>query len=157
MRVRLSGGSPERFFNLCSAGGIELWDFTYQKGVCRCSMTLPDFFKIRPYAGKAKVRLVVEEKGGEVIRVEAQSDSNIQLGIIEDFIAQDVDCVFYNAEKPEAGLVRSGTWLLFSPFVRTILFYLGDFFFRQLPLHRGHPDCFFERERRGMRNPERED
>lgn len=64
VRVRLSGGSPERFFNLCSAGGIELWDFTYQKGVCRCSMTLPDFFKIRPYAGKAKVRLVVEEKVG---------------------------------------------------------------------------------------------
>lgn len=45
---------------------------------------------------------VVEEKGGEVIRVEAQSDSNIQLGIIEDFIAQGVDCVFYNPVDAEA-------------------------------------------------------
>ncbi len=48
------------------------------------------------------VMSVVEEKGGEVIRVEAQSDSNIQLGIIEDFIAQDVDCVFYNPVDAEA-------------------------------------------------------
>lgn len=32
------------------------------------------------------VMSVVEEKGGEVIRVEAQSDSNIQLGIIEDLL-----------------------------------------------------------------------
>ena len=42
------------------------------------------------------------KKRGEVIRVEAQSDSNIQLGIIEDFIAQDVDCVFYNPVDAEA-------------------------------------------------------
>lgn len=54
------------------------------------------------------VMSVVEEKGGEVIRVEAQSDSNIQLGIIEDFIAQDVDCVFYNPVEAKAAIKKDG-------------------------------------------------
>lgn len=45
---------------------------------------------------------VVNEKGGEVIRVEGKTDSNYQLGVIEDFIAQDVDCVFYNPVDAEA-------------------------------------------------------
>ena len=64
VRVRLSGHSPERFFNLCSAGNIEIWDLEYENGVCRFSMTLPDFFKIRAYARKANVRLVIAEKWG---------------------------------------------------------------------------------------------
>lgn len=45
---------------------------------------------------------VVNEKGGEVIRVEGKTDSNYQLGVIEDFIAQGVDCVFYNPVDAEA-------------------------------------------------------
>lgn len=44
----------------------------------------------------------VSEKGGEVIRVEGKTDSNVQLGVIEDFIAQDVDLVFYNPVDAEA-------------------------------------------------------
>lgn len=64
VRVRIMGLSPERFFNLCSGGAIEIWDLTYEDGVCICSMTLPDFFKIRAYARKAKVRAVVVEKKG---------------------------------------------------------------------------------------------
>jgi len=48
------------------------------------------------------VMSVVEEKGGEVIRIEGKTDSNIQLGVIEDFIAQGVDCVFYNPVDAEA-------------------------------------------------------
>lgn len=48
------------------------------------------------------VMSVVEEEGGEVIRVEGKTDSNVQLGVIEDFIAQDVDAVFYNPVDAEA-------------------------------------------------------
>lgn len=48
------------------------------------------------------VTSVIEEEGGEVIRVEGKSDSNIQLGVIEDFIAQGVDCVFYNPVDADA-------------------------------------------------------
>ncbi len=64
VRVRITGRSPERFLNLCSAGAISIWDLNYKDGVCICSMTLPDFFKIRAYARKAKVRAVVMEKKG---------------------------------------------------------------------------------------------
>jgi ribose transport system substrate-binding protein len=39
---------------------------------------------------------VVGPNGDKVIRVEGKTDSNYQLSVIEDFIAQGVDCVFYN-------------------------------------------------------------
>lgn len=45
---------------------------------------------------------VVEANGGTCIRVEGETDSNVQLGVIEDFIAQGVDCVFYNPVDAEA-------------------------------------------------------
>lgn len=48
------------------------------------------------------VMSVVEKNGGEVIRVEGKTDSSIQLGVIEDFIAQNVDLVFYNPVDAEA-------------------------------------------------------
>lgn len=48
------------------------------------------------------VMSVADENGGEVIRVEGESDSNVQLGVIEDFIAQGVDLVFYNPVDAEA-------------------------------------------------------
>jgi ribose transport system substrate-binding protein len=48
------------------------------------------------------VMSVVHEQGGEVIRIEGKTDSNVQLGVIEDFISQEVDCVFYNPVDAEA-------------------------------------------------------
>ncbi len=48
------------------------------------------------------VTSVTGEKGDEVIRVEGKTDSNYQLGVIEDFIAQNVDLVFYNPVDTKA-------------------------------------------------------
>ena len=60
-----SGDCRRNVFSICAVqGAIEIWDLTYEDGVCICSMTLPDFFKIRAYARKAKVRAVVVEKKG---------------------------------------------------------------------------------------------
>lgn len=48
------------------------------------------------------VTSVTDKAGDKVIRVEGQTDSNIQLGVIEDFISRNVDAVFYNPVDAEA-------------------------------------------------------
>lgn len=45
---------------------------------------------------------VVAANGGEVIHVEGKADSSYQLGVIEDFIAQGCDLVFYNPSDAAA-------------------------------------------------------
>lgn len=60
----LKGGDMERFFNLCRYQGIDCWDMTYSKGVCRCCMYLDDFRKIRPFARKTRVRVRIEKRCG---------------------------------------------------------------------------------------------
>jgi len=45
---------------------------------------------------------VVEEHGDRVIHVEGKANSNYQLNVIEDFIAQGVDLVFYNPSDAAA-------------------------------------------------------
>lgn len=62
--LRMTGHSPERFFNLCCAAGLELWQVTWQKGECLFCMDLPSFFQCRPYARKAGVRLFVMRRRG---------------------------------------------------------------------------------------------
>lgn len=64
LRVRLTGLSPERFFNLCRAAGIELWNVSESKGEYRFSMAAGDFSSCRPLVRKAKVRLSIRKKCG---------------------------------------------------------------------------------------------
>ncbi len=61
LRLRISGGGLERFLNLCCANGVEPWDLhACGGGTAECSMELPQFRRIRPFARKAgvKVRIV---------------------------------------------------------------------------------------------------
>lgn len=48
---------------------------------------------------------VVDEHGDTVIRAEGRADSEYQLSVIENFIAQDVDLVFYNPVDTAASQV----------------------------------------------------
>lgn len=48
---------------------------------------------------------VVDEQGGTVIRADGRADSQHQLSVIENFIAQDVDLVFYNPVDTAASQV----------------------------------------------------
>lgn len=41
------------------------------------------------------VEAYVDENGGRIMNVDGRSDANYQMGVIEDFIAQDVDAVIY--------------------------------------------------------------
>ena len=57
VRVRLTGRSPERFFNLCRSSKILLWNIACEKEEYRFFLLLPDFYRIRPFARKAGVRV----------------------------------------------------------------------------------------------------
>lgn len=64
VRVRLTGRSPERFFNLCRSSKILLWNIACEKEEYRFFLLLPDFYRIRPFARKAGVRVRIQEKMG---------------------------------------------------------------------------------------------
>lgn len=64
LRVRLTGYSPERFLNMCSANGIEIWDLVYRDGTYEFYMTLKGFRSCRGLVRKAKVHLKVLKKLG---------------------------------------------------------------------------------------------
>ena len=64
LRVRISGFFSERFLNLCSANQIELWELKPEKDGVICCITLPAFYKIRPLARKANVRIRVVDRLG---------------------------------------------------------------------------------------------
>lgn len=64
LRVRLTGLSPERFFNLCRAAGIGIWDLNFENGEYSFCMAAKDFPACRPLVKKAKVRLMIKKKLG---------------------------------------------------------------------------------------------
>lgn len=64
LQVRLSGYSPERFLNMCSAGGIEIWDLQYCQGEYEYYTTAKGFKQCKPLVRKAKVRLKILKKLG---------------------------------------------------------------------------------------------
>ena len=64
IRIRLTGRSPERFFNLCGSSGLEIWDAAFDRGSYLFSMKTRDFFSCRPFVRKAGVRVRIQEKRG---------------------------------------------------------------------------------------------
>ncbi len=64
LRLRISGGSIERFLNLCSANGLEPWDLQAEDGCVECSMGLRPFRLIRPLARKAGVHMRIVGRYG---------------------------------------------------------------------------------------------
>lgn len=64
VRVRLTGCSPERFFNLCGQGDVEIWNISCADHEYECCMTVQGFFACRPLAKKAGIRLKLLKKRG---------------------------------------------------------------------------------------------
>lgn len=62
--VCLGGFSPERFLNLCMARQIRIWNLHFQDGMHFFYIPLMDFYKLRPLARKAKVRLRIKGRYG---------------------------------------------------------------------------------------------
>ncbi len=59
LRLHISGQGPERFLNLCCANRMDPWDVCERGEGIECRMLLSHFWKIRPLARKAGVRVRV--------------------------------------------------------------------------------------------------
>lgn len=64
LQVRMQGYSPERFFNLCRANQIEIWELSAETDGYHFKASLPDYRRIRPLVRKAGVRLNILGKCG---------------------------------------------------------------------------------------------
>lgn len=64
--ISVRGYGSRRFVNLCRNHGIELWMISQdsKENIIYCRIFLPDFYKLRPIAGKCKVIPVVIERFG---------------------------------------------------------------------------------------------
>lgn len=64
VRIRISRGSCERFLNLCKSRHIVLWDVIFVKDGYEASLSLRDFYRLRPLARKCHTRVRICQKYG---------------------------------------------------------------------------------------------
>lgn len=64
LTVKLTGYSPERFLNLCSRNGIDIWDLVHVKDHYEFKISIGDFRKTRGFVRKSKARLIILERFG---------------------------------------------------------------------------------------------
>ncbi len=64
VRFEMTGGSPERFLNLCSFAGLSVWGVSCRDGVYTCSMKAGEFFQCDTLRRKAGVKLRILKKSG---------------------------------------------------------------------------------------------
>lgn len=63
-RIKISGYSPERFFNLCRINGIILWDILPVEDYFECRIRQCDYKKIDSFLEKTRVTAVILEEFG---------------------------------------------------------------------------------------------
>lgn len=63
-KIKLSGYSPERFFNLCRINGIVLWDIIPVQNYFECKIKHVDYNKINAFLEKTRVEAVILEEFG---------------------------------------------------------------------------------------------
>ena len=64
VRLNMRGTSPERFLNLCTLAGLNVWQVKKEQENLLFYMEIRDFKRCAPLARKAGVRLHIVEKSG---------------------------------------------------------------------------------------------
>ena len=64
LKCLFKNGDLERFFNMCHNHNIQFWNMSYKNGQCEANISLNDFWIIRKFIRKTKVRLYVKERHG---------------------------------------------------------------------------------------------
>ena len=64
VRIRITGSFCERFLNLCAYHGIALRNLTPAPDGYEAVVSLPDFWKIKPWVKKSRIRVKVIERTG---------------------------------------------------------------------------------------------
>lgn len=62
--VRLLSDTPERFFNICNANQIEMWDIRLCDGNYYFKMVPPEYYRLKKILKKTASRTVIAEKKG---------------------------------------------------------------------------------------------
>lgn len=62
--IRLTGNSPERFFNLCKHAGISLWDIRASDAGYVCQVSLSSFRRLRPVLKKSGMHIRIIRRTG---------------------------------------------------------------------------------------------
>ena len=64
LKIRASGGFNERFLNMASAAGVELWDVKAKNGVLFACTNVKTYPRLRKVAKQSGMRLCVAERHG---------------------------------------------------------------------------------------------
>lgn len=64
VRVRLTGYSPERFFNLCSNHNIVIWNLSNGRDCYEFNISIAGYRKLKPLLKKTKTRLKILKRVG---------------------------------------------------------------------------------------------
>ena len=64
VRIRVEGGSYERFLNLCANHNIYLWDLIPSGDAYEMNLSIKEFRELKPLAHKSRVRVRVVERYG---------------------------------------------------------------------------------------------
>ena len=64
LRIRVTGGSYDRFLNLCANHGIALWNLEYHDGAYEMDISLAGFRMLRPLAKKSSSKVRILERHG---------------------------------------------------------------------------------------------
>ncbi|MDR0948402.1 MAG: sporulation protein YqfD [Lachnospiraceae bacterium] len=64
LRIKVSGFSPERFMNLCSAHNILLWGITQKQGAYEMYISLKGFYQLRSIVRKTGTKVAILKRRG---------------------------------------------------------------------------------------------
>lgn len=89
-----SGGFPERFFNLCSANGITVWDAKVTNGCLTAKTDIRGYKRIRLCARRSGMRIRIKEKRGMPFLLKPYKKRK---GLLAGIAASAVLLVFLNS------------------------------------------------------------
>ncbi len=64
LRIKVTGGSPERFVNLCSRNQIILWNIVQVYDVFYMNINLKDIYEIKPLLRKTGTKVIILDRYG---------------------------------------------------------------------------------------------
>lgn len=87
MRIRVVGFAPQRFMNLCSVHGIELWNIEATGNIYEMNILISDYFRLKPIIRKTRTRVVLLSRRGLPFRLKKWKKRKV-------FICGSILCVF---------------------------------------------------------------
>lgn len=78
--VKISGGFPERFINLCAKNKINIWDVVYGADGTTIKLYADSFIKLRELKRKSGVNIEITEKNGLIFLLKEYKNRKLMIG-----------------------------------------------------------------------------